>query len=170
MKIIKVLWFFSFPAFLALQLWMYASLESSTVSITYDQETGVSDFFLSRDQFFYTSLALFVLLNGLLIGVGNLLARLPIRILPVPNAKAWGQSIRSRRTLGKRLRLWVQGLAFTGNFFFIALTAYIYGMNDRQFTTDLSPLFLISVVLLGLWATSSYFLFQPTREKGEAAL
>jgi hypothetical protein len=120
-RIIKFIWFLSVVVFLAMLLWVYAYLPNR-VGIMADHE-GIADTFVSKGNFFYLALGIFLLVNGALFVMRRLLAP---GDFSTPKAPALAARVGMRADLAD----WMLGFATALNLFFILTMSYLSVFNN----------------------------------------
>jgi hypothetical protein len=122
-RIIKFIWLLSVVVFLAMLLWVYAYLPNR-VGVMADYE-GIADTFVSKGNFFYLALGLFLLVNGALFVMRRLLVPGDFSTPKTPASVA-------RAGLRADLADWMLGFAAALNFFFILAMSYLSVFNNPE--------------------------------------
>ncbi len=150
-RIVKFIWLVSVVVFLAMLLWIYAYLPNR-VGVMADYE-GVADTFLSKGNFFYLAIGLFLLVNGSLFIMRRLLA--PDTYAP-RNAKTG---------LRADLADWMLGFAASLNVFFILSMTYlsIFNNQDGGDSSLFGSLVMVGPVLIALMLLVLVYLFFKKR-------
>jgi len=128
LKIFKGVWFFSLLLLFAVFFYIYAALPEV---VTFSREDGALS--ISRDGFFYLSIALFALINVLVFVVNKVLAN-------------GDQGFSS----------WFYGLVVTFNFFFFTSLGFLHVLNggDRYNFSRMGPAVYGSLILICVWMIS----------------
>jgi hypothetical protein len=164
MGIIKIVWILSLAGFLAVTLFVYATLPAE-VTITADA-SGYPDLFLARANFFYLAVGLVVLFNAAILVLGRAVQFLPSYLLPVPQRAYWGQR-ENRPRLHKRFKHWVKGLGLCANAFMTVAVVEVQKYNGQEMTVNLGFLYIVAFGALVLWAASYYPIFAIWTKKLE---
>jgi hypothetical protein len=128
LKIFKGVWFFSLLLLFAVFFYIYAALPEV---VTFSREEGGLS--ISRDGFFYLSIAMFALINVLVFVVNKVLAN-------------GDQGFSS----------WFYGLVVTFNFFFFTSLGFLHILNggDRYNFSQMGPAVYGSLILICVWMIS----------------
>ncbi|MBZ0245778.1 MAG: hypothetical protein K8H85_07520 [Cyclobacteriaceae bacterium] len=126
LKIIKAVWFLSLMGFMAIFMYIYASLPQQVVI-----QEGVERLSLSRDSVFYITLGVVALIN----------------VLVFVFSKLYGNR-------NEPFSVWFFGQIILLNFFFITVLGYFNVLNSgERFTyNDLGVVIYGSVALIIIWA------------------
>ena len=128
LKILKVIWVFSLAATMASFMYVYAGLPENIV-VNENPQTLI----LSRETFFYVTLAVIALANALVFAVTRIFS-----------------------DKENDFKAWFYGLIACANLFFVIGLSFIslYNSNEKYDFARLGTIIYGSVVLLLLWAIS----------------
>ncbi|MEM1137715.1 MAG: hypothetical protein AAGI07_17890, partial [Bacteroidota bacterium] len=127
MQIVKPLWIISFLGCFAVIVLTYANLD---VFVNIGDIT-TEGFRLSRDNYFYLSVALLLLLNVILNIAGKAIQFAPKEGIISPNKKQWLTDINTAKELFFLVKSWTRGLALILNLFLSVLFGIIYNQNSQ---------------------------------------
>src|SRR6478609_1205715 len=128
LKILKVIWVFSMAATMASFMYVYAGLPENVVVNENPQTLA-----LSRETFFYVSLAVIALANALVFAVSRIFSEKE-----------------------SDFKTWFYGLIACANLFFVIGLSFVslYNSNEKYDFARLGVIIYGSVGLLLVWATS----------------
>lgn len=123
-RMIKFIWLVTIFLFLVVLLWVYAYLPSQ-VGVMADPG-GEADTFISKNMFFYLSIGIFLLVNGVLFSLHKML--MPASL----HAYRRDPVLSPKESLRADLASWMFGFAAVLNIFFILGTYFLSVFNNPE--------------------------------------
>jgi hypothetical protein len=160
---IRFLWLGSMLAFLITLVVLQVYLPSHVVfTMENVLEFGYA---FTKDTFFYSSLALALLVNSALLAFGNLFSYLPKKYIFVPKKSFWLQDIAHHRRLAKLFKGWTKGIMLFCNFILIYFLISVWALHDQFIRYDTGWVFVLLMVLLLGWLVYYPILFATATEE-----
>lgn len=141
-KLINLGWILSIIAFLAVLLFNYAYLQDP-VSV---YKSGVENIFISRENFFYSGLGIFLFTNIVCISFSRLIGI---------------KGIIRQAAFKSNLLIWFNGLALIINVFFILTAFFVSALNNAEFIAADRFYLLVypMLALMTIWMLSLVVVF-----------
>ncbi len=159
LRVAKLLWMLSMPAFLGLATYIYVYLPDNVRLIP-----SVPNTLISKSLFFYGLIGAMLFINYSLNVAGGLLALLPSTFLPIPKRTLWTQSIFARKALAKVFKNWFRGLLLFINAFLIFSATQVYVTNTPDTIVNVATAFYVLIVFVVAWLCYFPFAFSDTSE------
>jgi hypothetical protein len=164
-KFVKIFWIVSLLSFVAALLFAYSYLPLQVV-ISQD-ERGIAEYIVEREQFFYSALIGCVFFNGMLLLLGALLLGLPGGSIPVPKRSIWTKNHVTRAELKVRLKNWLKGFGLAFNMYAMVVIGTIYDVNDNDIQFSFSALNTLIAFFVVIWGGFFFWLFNDTKSLEE---
>jgi hypothetical protein len=160
-KFVKIFWILSLLLLTGAMLLAYSYLPLQVV--IGEDERGIANYIIEREQFFYYGFIGCVLFNGLLLLLGGLIVGLPKALLPIPKREIWAHSHVTRREMRVRLKNWLKGFGLAFNMYAMITIASIYDLNDADVRYSLEAWNVVIPAFLLIWLALYFFLFSSTK-------
>ncbi len=159
LRVAKLLWYLSFPGFLAAAVYVYIYLPDRVRLLE-----GSTAVIISKNVFFYGAIALMVFINFAVNFAGGMLAFLPAPFLLIPKRKIWTAKLYTRKVLATKFKNWFRGSLFFINIFLVLVCANLYVYNTPDTIVDVTNYFYVVAAFLVLWCVYFPIAFLDTTQ------
>ncbi len=154
---IRFMWLLSMLGFLIMLSVLLVYLPSHVVF----QMENVLEFgyAFTKDTFFYSALAIALIVNASLLAFGNLYSYLPKPYIWVPKKDFWLQDREHHIRLAKNFKGWTKGVLLFCNLILIYFLVSVWALHDQFLRYNTSWVFLLFLGGLLAWFFYYFILF-----------
>ena len=154
---IRFMWLLSMLGFLIMLSVLLVYLPSHVVF----QMENVLEFgyAFTKDSFFYSSLAIALIVNASLLAFGNLYSYLPKPYIWVPKKDFWLQDREHHIRLAKNFKGWTKGVLLFCNLILIYFLVSVWALHDQFMRYNTAWVFVLFLIGLVAWFFYYFILF-----------